>query len=120
MKTLHNDDYFSVQFDEEREIIVDIWSEKSEELDAEDFQALLLSWKALVLQHNADKAITDLVHFRFPMTPDVQEWTLKNITVPLSQEGNYRKHAFIMPQEFIANLSIEQFTEENNAVAITR
>ncbi|AFM04437.1 hypothetical protein Fleli_2053 [Bernardetia litoralis DSM 6794] len=117
-KLLYQDEYISITFEEENNLLIDTWNEKSENLSEERFKNLLLKFKEMVEQSNPKYVLTDVSTFMLPMTPELQEWTVNTITVPLSKEKDYSKHGFIMPQEFIANLSIEQFTEETNMNAV--
>jgi hypothetical protein len=70
-----------------------------------------------MLEHQVAFALTDTRHFRLPMTPELQEWTIEHITKELAASRYYRKHAFLMPEEFIAGLAIEQVTQDTNAAA---
>jgi len=117
METLYTDEFISISYDAEKDIIIDVWTENTQKLSNDAFKDLLKTWKSFLQKYNVSNAITDLVNFRLAMTPELQIWTLENITIPLAREHKYSKHAFIMPKEFIANLAIEQFTEETNEVA---
>jgi hypothetical protein len=117
METLYQDKFVLITYEESKHLLIDVWTEETEDLDEADFKKLLFTWQGYMKEKNAKFALTDTLRFRLPMTPDLQEWTVKNITLPLSNEYNYTKHAFIMPAEFIANLSIEQFTSETNKEA---
>ncbi len=117
MENLYKNEFFSIFYDKNLDLIVDVWTKETEKLNAKSFQNLLLQWLPYAKKHNARYALTDLVNFTFQMTPEIQKWTLKNITIPLFEGYNYRKHAFIMPTEFIANLAIELFAVETAQVA---
>ncbi|WP_338793951.1 hypothetical protein [Bernardetia sp. MNP-M8] len=118
-KIVYQDDYISITVEEKNNLLIDTWNEKSDILSREEFQNLLLTFKKMVEQSNVSYVISDVSSFMLPMTPELQEWTVNTITIPLAQTTNYSKHAFIMPKEFIANLAIVQFTEDTNASAVS-
>lgn len=117
-KLLYQDEYIHIVFEEQNNLLIDTWSEESENLSMEGFKNCLLKFKEMVEKSNAVYALTDVSSFMVPMTPELQEWTVNVITVPLAQETNYSKHAFVMPKDLIASLAIEQFTEETNTSAV--
>ncbi len=117
-KLLYQDNYIHITFEEENNLLTDTWNEESVNLSIEGFQTLLFKFKEMVEKSNAVYVITDVSNFMLPMTPELQEWTVNTITVPLAQKTNYSKHAFVMPKDFIASLSIEQFAEETNNSAV--
>lgn len=117
MKRVHGDPFFSVYEDTDNDILIDVWH-PNEDLNTDLFKELLILWKSLVEETGAKLILTNTVDFNLPMTPELQKWTAENITIPLSEETNYSKHAFVMPEEFIANLAIEQFVEETNKQAV--
>ncbi len=105
--------------EEENNLLIDTWNEKSDALSEEDFQNLLLISKKMVEENNVSCVVTDASSFILPMTPELQEWAINAVTIPLLQTTNYSKHAFIMPKEFIANLSIEQLTNDISTATTT-
>lgn len=117
-KLVYQNHYISIVVEEENHLLIDTWNEQSENLSIEEFKDLLLKFKEMVMENKVANVITDVSLFMFPMTPDLQEWSVDNITIPLLKESNYSQHAFVMPKDFIASLAIEQFTDETNKNAV--
>ncbi|WP_020529724.1 hypothetical protein [Flexithrix dorotheae] len=117
MKTIYKNQFVEVFFDEKNALLIDVWTQKTENLSKEGFKELLLDWKNLAEDHKIRFALTNLKAFALPMTPELQDWTVENITKPLCEKGYYTRHAFVMPEEFIAQLAIEQFAEETDTNA---
>ncbi len=113
---VYQDQYFKVLYDPERDLMVDIWTDKTEELHHEDFQNLLLKWKSFVEKYQARYALTDIRNSKFTVSVEIQGWIIQNITIPLSQHSRYAKHVFVEPEEFFSNLSHEQLVDENVVV----
>jgi hypothetical protein len=114
METIYEDDYIKISIEPSEKIISDVWTKETQNMSAKKFKEILLIIKEIAEENKLKYILSDARQFLFLITPELQEWTIGNITIPLVQEVNFAKQSFIMPIEFIANLSIEQFTEESN------
>ncbi len=116
---LYQNDVVSFFYEETTDMLTDVWTEKSGDLTENEFKEMILKWFDYAKSFDVSLALTDLTRFTFAMTPDLQVWTTEHVTVPLAKNFKYRKHAFVMPEEFFARVSIDQFTEENDSAAVT-
>jgi hypothetical protein len=115
---LYQNDVVSFFYEEASDMLTDVWTEKSGDLSENEFKEMILKWFDFAKSFDVSIALTDLTRFTFAMTPDLQTWTTENVTVPLAKNYKYRKHAFIVPEEFFAKVSIDQFAEENDSIAV--
>lgn len=114
METVYQDEFVTMSLDLPQSLLMDIWEPQSEELTEEKFKELILIWQKFMLDYQLVYALTDTSSFKIPLSPDVQEWLVQNIATPTSQQGAYAYQAFVVPSEFYANLSFEQFIEDGN------
>lgn len=68
------------------------------------------------IAQNAEKMkvrglLASTLNFQFVISPQVQEWTDKNI-FPQYLASGIRKIAYIVPTDFFVNVSIEQLMDE--------
>ncbi|WP_338814890.1 hypothetical protein V9L05_06785 [Bernardetia sp. Wsw4-3y2] len=77
-KIVYQDDYISIAVEEENNLLIDTWNEKSDVLSGEEFQNLLLTFKKMVEQSNVSYVISDVSSFMLPMTPELQQWAINS------------------------------------------
>ncbi|TAF32746.1 MAG: hypothetical protein EAZ57_07395 [Cytophagales bacterium] len=87
-------------------------------MSEEAFKQIMYVWRDLMQENQVKYSLTDTLHFNFPLTPEIQNWIVENITEPLFKNFSFRKHAFVTPIEFVSSLGIEQLTDENNSKGI--
>jgi hypothetical protein len=86
----------------------------------EEYKQEFLNYLDIILKVRPKKIIPDTRNMFFPIAPELQEWTNQTIFPP-SLEMGLNKAAFVISQEMIAQLSIEQTMEEHEGVKfITR
>lgn len=120
MTVTHENKYFKIEVDNTNKLLVDTWFETTRTMTENEFKEQLKIFQSNMLAHQIHHALTDTRNFLFPMTPDVQAWTLDNITRPLKAAGYYQRHAFLAPHEVVASLALEMWADDNLAVADTR
>ncbi|TAG93701.1 MAG: hypothetical protein EAZ07_10575 [Cytophagales bacterium] len=106
--------YVSISLDAENSILADTWLTNSSSMSEEIFKDIMYVWRDIMQKNQIKYAFTDTLRFDFPLTPEIQDWVVENISGQLFKNFSFHKHAFIMPAEFIAGLGIEQLTDENN------
>lgn len=115
MKVLYQDEYVQMTYDHESNVLIDVWTTKSESLSEDGFKSLLCIWLGFMKQYQIKNALTDTLNFRVALSPDLQNWIVEEIASEAKKFG-YQKQALIMPEEFFANLSIELFSDEQKTV----
>lgn len=96
-------------------ILKNIWQENSQEMEDDDFKAEIEQWCQLVEKHKPKGCMVNSLQFRFTISPDLQDWYNENIT-PHKFKAGLQKMAFIVPEELLSELSIEQIFDEQEAI----
>lgn len=109
---IHNSNFLEIRYDTNSGIIWDKWSKDTIKMTVNEFQKEITQWKNAIISQKVKFAIIDATDMAFSIAPSVQEWVNINITAPTIQAG-LQKMAFIVSQEFITQLSIEQTMDEN-------
>ena len=95
---LHEDNFLRVLWDEATRIIGIDWKESTATMTDEDMKAELALFAGFVEKKKAPRILVDVTKFRHRMSPEVQEWRLKNISTRYNAAGVSR-FAFIFPQD---------------------
>ena len=117
MEIIYQDKFVCTSYDASSSVLLDVWTSESQNMSVEEFKKFMYVWRDTMQLHNIKYAPTDTLNFKVALTPELQFWIVENITAPTAKNFAFQKQAFIMPIEFFANLSIEQFAEESNAGA---
>ncbi|WP_299460853.1 hypothetical protein [uncultured Microscilla sp.] len=112
METLFSDQYNDILYDKESNIHYHVTQPTTAQMTEAEFRQMLLNWKRLVLPYKPQCILIDNLNFHFPVSPDLQDWVVQNITTPVLAIGSVIKYSFVLPEEFISQLSISQFTDE--------
>ncbi len=111
LQILHKDKFSEMLFDEQKGIFYHHVFPETDRMEEEEYKTMISTWRDAVLEKKARLVLVNALNFLFPMTPELQEWSTN-----MAKEANQDRTAFVMPQEFIAGLAIEQFIDEANAV----
>ncbi len=103
--------YVDFSVDAEAGIARAAWKADTEDMTEEEYKEIFLRIAALIGEHNVRSWLGDARAFRYPVTPDLQDW-FGAAVLPGLMEGGLEKMAMLMPEEFIAELSVEQSVEE--------
>ena len=96
-KQLHDDDFFTVLWDENARIIGVDWKEATSAMTDEQFKAELTLFAGYVEQKKAGGILVDVSRFRHKPGPDVQPWRVKNISNRYSA-ASVKREAFLFPK----------------------
>lgn len=118
LSTLREGQFSISKGDIENKILYHIWKSTSENMQDEDFKEELLK---TIKEDNEDEKyssmVVDLRDFKFVITPEIQEWSDKNI-FPLFREVGLNRVAFVVSSDLFSQISVEQMLEEENAQKI--
>lgn len=98
-----------------RAILKSVWQKNSQEMSDDDFKTEIEQWCQSVEKYKPKGCIANTLQFRFTISPDVQNWYNENIT-PRKFKAGLQKIAFIVPEELLSELSIEQIFDEQEAI----
>ena len=90
---------------------------ETERMDKEGYKNHIHILREKIIESKAHAFISDTENFRFPISPDMQLWSVSHFVKPL-QDAGVKKVAIMMPDEFIANLAVEQSIDEANEVGL--
>lgn len=113
MKTIHESRFQTINYYEDGHFFECIWK-NTEQMFPEDYQEGLRKQVELVKEYKVKKELFNTKTFKFPITPDLQKWTDEEIYT-VKYELGVRQFALVVTEEMIAQLSLEQVTEEGKA-----
>jgi len=77
---LHEDQFLTILWDENTKIIGIDWKETTSAMTDEEFKVELVIFATYVEQKKTPAILVDVGKFRHRMSPEVQEWRVKNIS----------------------------------------
>lgn len=117
METLFNSRFDEIILNKQTEILYHVTKPETVKMYEHEFKEMLLNWKKHVFTINPRLILIDNLQFLFPISPDLQIWAAENVGNPILSLDSVQKLCFVMPEEFIARLSISQLTDEANAIS---
>ena len=114
----YNSKYLHLAFFAEQELIEMTWLSSTNEMTQDEYKQESLKYLSFFLEFCPKNTIADTTNMLFPIVPELQEWTNEIITAPIIEKG-LKKVAIIVSKELIAQLSVEQVMEEQEAIKLT-
>lgn len=112
---VYNSKYLHLAFSAEQELIEMTWLPSTDEMTEEEYKQEFINFIDIILKIRPRKAINNTKNMFFPIVPELQEWT-NQVVFPPSLEMGLNKVAFVVSQEMIPQLSIEQTMEEHEGM----
>ena len=106
--------YYTIEFEEAKNIIKVVWKEASENMTRTDFKEQQIIQTDCIIEKKSKLLFIDGRNFRFLVSPDLQEWT-NNEQIPRALKVGLKKTAIILPKELFSQVSVEQTMEEEKA-----
>ncbi|WP_250630470.1 hypothetical protein [Rhodoflexus caldus] len=107
---LHESKYVIIDWEPSTSIISYIYTPDADErMTADDFKYNMTAYGNLCEQHQPERLLIDLRHLRFTITPDLQEWTAKEIA---PRTTSLQRMAILVSNDIFAQVSLEQLMEE--------
>ncbi|WP_375561203.1 hypothetical protein ACE193_01215 [Bernardetia sp. OM2101] len=110
MKT-YKSKYVERFFYEEKQMVTSTWLTTTESMNAKEFKEEMQSLADMITEENVKFILSITKDLRFPIVPELQEWILE-VIVPQFTDAKIEKQAMIVPEEFIAQLSMEQTVDD--------
>lgn len=95
---LHEDEFLRILWDDSTCIIGIDWKESTAAMTDDDMKNELDLFAGYVEEQKAPSIIVDVTRFRHRMSPEVQQWRVKNISTRYSAAG-VKRFAFVFPPE---------------------
>lgn len=114
MTTLLNNRFVKVELDEAQHLLWLEWMPQTADMSEDEYKEILMTLVEFVNRHQVKYWLGDTLNFAYVIVPDLQEWTAVEFNTRLAAT-NLQKMALIIPKELIANLSVEQTTDDMEA-----
>ncbi len=108
---VHESQYVSRFIDEENQLVISTWLETTENMTTREFKEEMQSLADLIKEKKIKFVLSITKELRFTIVPELQQWIL-DVIAPQFIEAKIEKQAIIIPQEFIAQLSMEQTIDD--------
>jgi hypothetical protein len=110
IKTLHEDSFSKIIFDDKKSLLTMIWKESTKNMTVPHFQGLLYMICGYAIQTRSKKVVHDVRKFDW-RPPEYDElvgsWRTKNIS-PLYNKAGVEKFAFLLPPQAAISAEEEQ------------
>ena len=117
METYLSNRFNDILYDDQTSILYHIVKPATSEMVEEDFKSMLIKWKAFAFNTPAKFFLIDTCKLEFAVSPDLQVWITEQITGPVIAAKQVNKICFVMPEEFVSKLSMNQYIEEADRVS---
>lgn len=117
METYLSNRFNEIVYNEQTSTLYHILRAETREMIEEDFKDMLLKWRAVAFKFQPRFLLIDTVEMEFAISPDLQLWITEHITTPVVSETGVSKICFVMPQEFVSKISMNQYIEEADKVS---
>ena len=108
---LYKDKYVTFSYDENTKTMKEVWTAETEQMEAKDLKELMLKLVSFFEKYPSIKYYSYAVDFKFGVSVEMQTWIDEKVT-PVAIKSGIKKIARIMSNDFISQLSLEQFSEE--------
>lgn len=109
--TLYTGEYSEVVYDASLSLISVTWFPATEKMTEEEFKDEAMIAANFVAEKQPRFTLFNSSQLYFTISLDLQQWTGEKL-VPIYKGARLEKMAIIIPQEFIAQLAIEQTVDE--------
>lgn len=107
---LHESKYVIIDWEPTTSIISYIYTPDADErMTADDFKSNMTAYGSLCERYQPGRLLIDLRSLRFTITPDLQEWTAKEIA---PRTTSLKRMAILVSDDIFAQVSLEQLMEE--------
>ena len=108
---LYKDEFVTYCVYPEKGLMEEYYTEETENMTTEILKELMRKLVGFWKIYKPTYYYSDMQHFKYPISPEMQKWVDQNIATKAIEYG-MKKTARLMSQDFIAQLSIKQLTEE--------
>ncbi len=100
--------YQTIYFEENKKMVVQVWTSATSEINDEIFKAEMLKVKEFCDNFVPDFLVLNTLNFDYVLGNDMQQWVFENINRPVISSIPHLRSAFVMPETLIPKLSLEQ------------
>lgn len=114
MQNIYKDQFVTLFFDKKNSLMLETWHTATQDMTEDQFKNYLRVWSGLMIENEVKYVFSNMTNSRFLISPKLQMWLVENITPLVNKYGLFEKHAFLKSNNFLADLALEQFIDENN------
>lgn len=107
---LHKSKYVEIIYEAENSLIIDKFLSTTQKMNIDEFKEEMLVFVKMCEEHKPERELVHLLDMKFGITLEAQEWM--NTEIFPRYKDIIKRMAFLMPTEFVAQLSVEQTMEE--------
>lgn len=112
LSILHESRFAFLYFHKEDSIIFHVYKDKSTiDMTNEDYKTELTAVINVCLETKATSLVANTQNFQFGITPELQEWTDKNV---FAKHKYLKKCAVLVSEDLIGQLGLEQVLDKND------
>jgi hypothetical protein len=119
MKLIRKSKFTRRFYDENQALIKSVWLLSTEFMTDVRYRQEMLSAVELVKKYPCKYFLADTTWFKYVISPDLQDWTATHIAEAIANLGVMR-FAYIIPEEYISSLSVEQTVEEADQLKVNK
>ncbi len=105
-------EYQNIQYNEDKSLIKQVWSEKTQYMTDEEFQEEMQKLAENFDKYKPNYVFIDQRNFLYVVVPSMQRWVDMNVNKVLVL-NKCKKIAFIVPPDFLAKLAVSQTLQES-------
>ncbi len=107
MEKIADTTYYEVWVEPENSILIYKWKPTILELDLESYKEGFLEALKYLYEYKPKYVVQHSKEQVYPITGELQKWISNNIT-PKFIEAGVKKIAYVMPEDFVSKLALEQ------------
>ncbi len=112
-RTILTNQFCQHDYDEEKKLLEQIWTNESKAMTITDFKAVMLDYADLFQQYDIDQVLVDSRQMQFLVVPEDQDWVNENIIAMIAP--HLKKLGFLLSNDIFEEVAIRQAMEEQAA-----
>ena len=117
MELLFTNIYVTYYFDSENSCVEEHWKKETEQMTSEGIKDAMNALCMIFENHHASAFLSNAKDFYFRISPPMQKW-IDDTVAPVAIKNGMKKIARVLSDDFISQLSLEQFVEEQRTASV--
>lgn len=115
---LHSSNYVEIIYEKNNSLIIDKFLSTTDKMKTEDFKKEMLIFVEKCEEYKPERELVYLLDMKYAIIPEVQEW-MNNKIFP-KYKNIIKRMAFLMPEDLLSQMSVEQTMEEETGEGFTQ
>lgn len=111
MKKIENSQYLEIFYEASNSLFAYRWKPENAHMDSQEYTSTMSHLVTLIVNNKGKRVLADMRDSQFVIVPELQEWNARNV-FRYGYEHGMRVVAFVIREDLIQQLSIEQMSEE--------